>query len=310
MTNEESQTKPFDPLHYDYTKLSDFTICLRRGYFAHIRHWQPDATAAPLVFGIAMHRAMERIYQNVELDNVDLISHGVEGFVDEWREHDLDPVDFHPRSLNRGLEIIEAYVARYGDEIRETKVYAVERAFQVELEPEEESTYHGRLDTVVELPQVPGCYVLEHKTASSFSQSWSNTFSPHMQIDGYCHALNMLYPNDPKGVLVNGILVQKTKVDFVRVPVLRQFEHLDAWRWEVLDKIQDIKFNWQRLVDFRADPTHPKASFMPTFPKQTTACSFYGGCRYLDLCKISSNPEQWDEVPPGFIVRPWDYTRS
>jgi hypothetical protein len=307
---EETDYKSFDPFNHDYTKLSDFCVCLRRGYFAHVRNWQPDVTAAPLVFGIAMHRALEKIYSSPVNSNETLIQNACLGFVHEWREHDLDPEAFHPRSLSHGLEVVEAYVARFGDEIRETRVIAVEEPFKVILEETEESYYHGRLDAVVELPQVPGIYVLEHKTASSFSSTWQQTFSPNMQIDGYCHALNMLHPENAKGVLVNGLLVQKTKMEFVRVPVLRQYEHLDAWRWEVLDKIQDIDFNWLRLREFRELSDFRQQPFMSSFPKNATACSFYGGCRYLDLCKVSSNPEQWPEVPAGFVEQVWDYQRS
>jgi len=264
-----------------------------------------------LVFGICVHRALEQIYSHNTASDPELLALASTGFLTEWQDYDLDQESHHPRSVSHGLEILERYISQFGTEIRATKVHAVEQPFKVPLEESDAVTYHGRLDTVVELPQVPGLYVLEHKTAASFSPAWQNGFSPNMQLDGYCHALNMLFPNEnTRGVLVNGLLVQKTKMDFVRIPVMRQYEHLDAWRWEILDKIQDINFNWQRLLDFRTKPGFVEQPFMPTFPKNTCSCQYYGGCQYLDLCKSSSNPEHWTEVPDGFVYRPWDYTRS
>ena len=292
---------------FDYTKLSDFMICQRRGYFAHVRDWQPEVPSAAIVFGACWHRAMESIYKNPKDKASEMIERAGTAFVSEWRLYGLDEESWHPRSVSRGLELLEAYVEHYREEIERTIVLAVERPFQVLLE-EEGPTYHGRLDAVVRLPQTEGIYVLEHKTASSISGSWREQFSPNVQIDGYCHAARSLWGPDVRGVLVNGVAVLKTKVEFSRVPVMRQLEQLEAWRWEVLDYINLIEWEYHRFLEFQRE--EGTAEFMRAFPKNTTACTHYGGCRYLDICKAYPNPEVLREPPEGFVVRPWDYTAS
>jgi hypothetical protein len=300
----------FETQHFDYTRLSDFLMCPRRGYFAHIRSWQPELTSPALVFGISWHRAMETIYSNPTADKGVLTTAAFSAFQTEWDASGLDPEEFHPRSLNKAVEMLDAYLDKYYVELTRTKVLDVERAFEVPLNVEGQPTYHGRLDTIVELPTTPGIFVLEHKTTSSFMGRWSEFFSPNMQIDGYCHAAHMIYGDNVRGVLVNGAIIQKTKIDFVRVPVVRQFEELDAWAWEILDWIETIKFDYERLAELRVKASERAPKFMNAFPKNTTGCSHFGGCRYLDLCKITSNPERWDEPPGGFVYKPWDYRRS
>jgi hypothetical protein len=279
---------------YDATTIKSYLKCPRYYFYRIHKGWVTASPKPALIFGLSMHAALENIYSDLENASPEkaLIS-----FTQEWLQSSLDPEEFHPRSVPRAKQIIEGYFTRYKNEMKETRVLGTEVPFTIELN--DDNAYGGRVDAVIETPNLNGPFILEHKTASSFKSDWIYGFNPDIQIFGYAVAIRSFYENARGHVLVNGILVQKSSIDFMRVPCMPSMKALEAWRWEVLDTIEEIKYETKRLTELGYG-----------FRKNPEACTMWGQCEFLDLCQARPAAQDWlDEIeaPTGYNYEPWDF---
>jgi hypothetical protein len=250
---------------------------------------------------------MDYIWENArEQDAQTLLAGGMTNFLKIWKMEGadtLDEFDIYPRTPGRALSILEEYIDRYQHQIQQFDILGIEQPFIVPLSLDDETVFYiGKLDKIFK--DRYGIQFVDHKTASSMTNTWLNSFSPNGQMDGYLHAGYTSYGDEFHGVLVDGILVNKTKIDFTRIPLQRQVSQLDAWQWEVSDLIDMIELHEERLLEHRDSGV--KTNFMPAFPKCTTSCTqYFGTCPYLDLCKFWDNPDQ-HEVPDTMEVKKWE----
>jgi hypothetical protein len=288
---------------YDNSTLDSFRVCPRRFYYRHIRHWETDTTKTALIFGTCWHAAMDFVWANPSCSSEQAFG----AFMQEWNKSDLinaESFDLFPRSPQRASEMLTIYLERYQNWLQSIEVVAIEKAFIVPLSTNAEYQnlfYVGKWD---KLYKEHGRYTItDHKTASSFANTWLNGWSPNGQIDGYLYAGHMEYGDDFRNVIIDGALVQKTKMDFIKIPVERQLYMLEQWKWEVIDLIQQIWFYESDLLQLR---NQKPEDFLRAYPKCTTSCnSYYGSCPYLNLCKFVPNPELIETVPDGFIITNW-----
>jgi hypothetical protein len=313
--------------YYDNTRIQEFRACPRKFYFRHIRDWSHGGFSPPLLFGSSWHAAMDTLWpvfaegdNSQNMTTEDLAQVGFLGFMQEWEDGNgpdvsemaIDEVKFlEPRTPMIALEMLYAYI----DERRSLfqrdsfELLAVEQPFAVPLDPDDETLFYvGRLDKVISLGG--DIIVVEHKTSSlykkngPFRSTFTDSFSPNSQIDGYLHAAHMLYGEKAKAIWIDGALVHKTIHDgFAIIPIERQLSQLDAWLWECRSWIDNIEGNWAALD--AKDNVHD-AKYMAAFPKNTSACQdFARNCPYIDLCKMWSNPSTRMDTPPGFDKEHW-----
>lgn len=291
---------------FDNSTLDSMRVCPRRFYYSKVRKWKADRSALPLVFGSAWHAAMDYLWANPSASAKETFE---KGFLAEWNKSEFtetEDFDIFPRTPQRAFEMISKYIERYQSWLEHNiKVEAIEKAFIVPLSESHQNLFYiGKWDKLYK--EGSFYHIIDHKTTSSFANTWLQSWSPNGQIDGYLFAGHMEYGDLFKSVLIDGALVQKTGVDFRRVPVERQADMLDSWKWEVLDLIEQIVYYEDRLKEERESDEHSR--FLRTFPKCTTSCtSYYGTCPYMDLCKFIPNPEVYasDEIPEGFITDNW-----
>jgi hypothetical protein len=287
---------------FDNSTLDTMRVCPRRFYYSHIRHWQTDSVKAALIFGTCWHSSMDFLWQNPKAT----WQEAFDAFMKEWNNSELaqaESFDLFPRSPGRAAEMLQLYVERYADWLQtRIELVAIEKAFIVPLTEEDQKLFYvGKWDKLYKEGRF--YYILDHKTSSSFASTWLNGWSPNGQVDGYLYAGHMEYGDDFKGVIIDGALVQKTKLDFLRIPVERQQDMLNQWKWEVVDLIDQIKYYETTLLDIRESK---RDTFLKTYPKCTTSCnSYYGACPFLNLCKFISNPEDIKEVPDGYALNQW-----
>lgn len=285
---------------YDNSTLDTFRVCPRKFYYRHIRHWETDSVRPALIFGTCWHAAMDFFWQHPDASAADCFKI----FMQEWNASELvdsESFDLFPRTPGRASEMLIEYVSRYANWLRNIELIAVEKPFIVPLSFEEQNLFYvGKWDKLFK--EGSNYTICDHKTSSSFASTWLNSWSPNGQVDGYLYAGHMEYGEAFRNVLIDGALVQKTKIDFIRVPVERQLYMLEQWKWEVIDLIEQIWYYEKMLLDVRTD--RPR-DIMKTYPKCTTSCtSYYGMCPYVNLCKFIPNPELVD-IPDGFIVSNW-----
>jgi hypothetical protein len=290
---------------FDNSTLDSMRVCPRRFYYSKIRKWKQDRESVHLVFGSAWHASMDYLWQHpsASLEKV------FEEFTKIWDASDFaetDLFDTFPKTPARAKDMLKAYIDRYRSWLENNiEVVAIEKSFIVPLSESHQNLFYiGKWDKLYKEGRF--YHISDHKTTSSFSTSWLNSWSPNGQVDGYLYAGHMEYGDLFKSVMIDGALVQKTSIDFRRVPVERQIDMLDQWKWEVLDLIEQIQYYEDMLRAIRAD--NKDGAFLQAFPKCTTSCtSYYGSCPYLDLCKYVPNPETYkgDDLPNGFIKDTW-----
>ena len=317
-----NKSNPDSVKYFDNTMVECYRRCERKFYFRHVRHWTPQSTAIPLVFGLSWHSAMDYIWQNAGKSKNTLIKESVDIFTDTWKKEGMSDDDatqltFYPRSIGRAHEMITYYIGKYEHWLQTIQLLHIEVPFSVPLgiSNTQNIMYMGRLDKVYRDPGLNNRIVIcDHKTTSSDAPSWYESFSPNSQIDGYLYAGNMLYGSEFWGIMIDGATVMKgTKgkekrsdrdmpigISFPRIPMSRQLNQLDAWHWEVTDTIMNIMHDID-ILDRVYD-----APYLPTFPKKTTSCFCYGSCIYKDICKMIANPHtQQVDIPDGFIISEW-----
>lgn len=302
---------------HDNTRLSDHRTCNRYYYFRHERHWTSVRKDAAPDFGTCWHVAQDVIWTAIKkgMDDDTILSVAYAAFEEKWTElgyprledateDEVDTMKF--RNTETAAGMIEEYIKKRRGFIENVELIDLEKAFAVPLDPHDETMFYvGRLDKVIRW--AGRVWGVEHKTSSNyaregyFKRQTLDSYDPNSQIDGYLHALHMLYGKEAKGILVDLALVHKTVHEgFEFVPVEKSVEALNAWLWEArqeIDRIEANQINARRVDNF---------GFMPAFPRNTNACSHYSGCKYLDICKGTVDPREQVEPPMGFKEEKWE----
>jgi len=158
---------------------------------------------------------------------------------------------------------------------------------------------------------------LEHKTGSRFSSAWVAQWIQKMQMGVYSHVLHCLYKQeDVHGVVINGAFfhdppklrrdgqpyANSSDNEFHRVPVRMALQQMEAWHQDILQWMDRIEEDHDRL-------SHQSEgdAVLHAFQKNTESCTRYGICPFLNQCSIWSNPLQHlQDVPRGFKIELWD----
>lgn len=314
----------------DNTRIEGFRTCARKYYFRHVINLVKEGTPSPaLVFGGAWHAAMDSIWNDLaggapNWGDQEVVERAYEAFMDKWVSEgmsdldDMSPEDIKDLGARTPLvahEMLYEYVLQRREFLSKIELLAVEQPFAVPLDLENpDLLYVGRLDKVFRYKK--DVLVAEHKTTSLyrkegyFRNTFIDQFSPNSQIDGYIHALRVLYGDEAKGVWVDGALVHRNVHDgFIFIPIERQLAQLDAWLWETRYWISQINFNYDALNhmhEIAGAPAEELQKYMPAFPKNTSACQDYNvNCPYLNICKGVANPAGIDGTPLGYKEDPW-----
>jgi len=240
-----------------------------------------------------------------------------EAFVRKWEEetgkspHDIgdDPDELRmvgPRTPSIAMEIIAAYIEHRRKFIEECELLAIELPFAVPLGGDEGTAWYvGRLDKVVR--KGGRIYGIEHKTTTwgskntGFNRHYLEGFTPDTQIDGYTHAMRMLYGKEFKSIYVDAILVNAYIYDcFKLIPIERATAHIEAWFWETNKLLENIENEKKSLQLTGLEET---GSFLRSFPKDRYKCDW---CPYIDICKMHPDPECLAEPPKGFREKKWE----
>ncbi len=297
---------------FDNSTLDSMRVCPRRFYFSKIRRWKPDRESLPLVFGSAWHASMDYLWAHPNCT----LEQSFEPFQTLWDQSQFagsEDFDSFPRTPARAKDMLARYIDRYQSWLANNiEVLEVEKPFIVPLSESQQNLFYiGKWDKVYR--EGGSIYITDHKTSSSFSSTWLDSWSPNGQVDGYLYAGHMTYGDAFKAVMIDGVLVQKSSIDFRKVPIERQIDMLDTWKWEVLDLIEQISYYESELLRTRSEfeETKKREPFLRAFPKCTTSCTaYYGKCPFHDLCRFISNPEVFSEnsddaIPSGFVTDSW-----
>lgn len=305
---------------YDNTRLACFKTCPRKYFYRHVLDWEVQAPRVPLVFGSAWHAAMEVVWPEMirGTPKDTILRLAMAAFLENWEAEGMPPPreisyelekKLSPRTPSVATEMLAAYIDERLPKVRDLELVSVERPFVVPLDPEDDTLFYiGKIDKVVRQRKLArGIRGIEHKTTTAYAKdgkfrdSFTSSFSPNSQVDGYLYALHMIFPGKVSGVWVDGALVHKTETGFLFVPIEKPQSQLNAWLWETRYWIDQIEAN-KAAIELMS----PDDEYMAAFPKQTGSCyDFNSACEYILMCKSWPNP-LGHEVPAGFRVNKWD----
>ena len=283
----------------DSSKMQELMTCPRKYFYRYILGWTQDIPNIHIAFGSAWHCAMEQLL--IKGYGSDGIIAGIDAFNTEFsKKYACGPLE--PSSPKSNADIpaaLCAYTERYKND-REQTLFT-EIAGTVPIGPER--VLHFRLDSILK-DERERFLSREHKTGSRNDRSWQDQWSLSLQIFGYLHVLYCLYePEQVYGVTVNGTFFQKSGCDFMRIPIRKNVDMLNAWLYEINHYIDLLEMYQEEL-----EGASPQDQILTTFPKNTTNCTKYFGCPYLAMCSSWANPLAHCSAgpPPGFKVEWWD----
>lgn len=319
--NGTSFPVPFHPSWntVDPTKLNRLISCPRAYFYEYVLGWRPDYPSNHLVFGSAVHLALEHLLLNgyepeVVLEAFDL-------FLADYRKTFDPTMDdmFHPKTPQNFFAVLAKYAREYSNDLEIYEVLYTEISGTVSIDEGVDLAF--RMDSILRKRSNGKIRSLEHKTGSS-TYFWAEQWPLSTQVGTYTHVLNCLFPREKvDGIEMNAMFFYKVKkawdkmltnqplgtlkppYEFMRVPVKRDNQQMLVWQWTVLYYINQLKFYFEELAQAKEEDT-----IMATFPMRPDACFKYGKiCDYYDYCCAWPNPLQRCQQPPlGFAVDFWD----
>lgn len=298
--------------YIDNTMLNDYKCCPRRYFLRHKKNWRRSGIAAPLVFGLSWHNAMDALWSNFgKVEDVELLRLAAEAFDACWTDQGMPAPD------EMGLDQIERLGARTPFVAREMlagylnarrhilsgmKLVAVEQPFAVPLPGLPSTWYAGRLDKVFDYNGIR--IVDEHKTTTEykidggFKSNYLESWYLDSQIMGYLFGGGLFFEGLEQ-VWVDAALVHKKVHDkFKFIPISHHFSLLEQW---VADTCEWVSRIYRDEDKFASTGRLGQG----TFPKQTEACfNKFGACQFVDICRTQSSPEDIP-LPEGYTHEEW-----
>lgn len=295
---------------WDSTTLGDLKTCPRKYQYTMIEGWQAKGDNIHLRFGGEFHEAIQD-YENAKAEgssHEDAIHSTIQNLLARIRDWEVDASSKagnykNPTTL---LQLCIDYFDHYADDPATTFILdngrpGVELSFKFELdwgpkyltadllEPIPISEYGksegkkvaeipiqpyllcGHLDRVVSLGS--DLFVLDHKTTTTTpSDYFFRGFNPSNQMTLYTLAGKVVLDAPIRGVIIEAAQIcLEAPNKFIRKPTHRTQDQLDEF-------VENLRY-WLAMAESYAEANY--------WPMNDTACTMYGGCKFLEVCSKS-----------------------
>lgn len=284
------------------SSLSVIQTCLRKAKYSLHDRWRSRTAALPLIFGLAVHKALEVFYTYPgsertlprDFDDVlPLLADGHEppeqnflydaalAFVRAGEQLRMLP-DTDKRSLQSGLWMLGCYFKTYLNDIyvihRDEHGPVVERGFSTELLDSADMRIElfGTIDFVLRNVATGELLPGDHKTTSMLGGDFLNRIRPNHQYTGYLIGAQRALGLTTSNFLVNGLQVKSR-------PLTKRGGPPNFTR-QITTRTEEDFLEFKQAVVF-ACTNYVTASEEDVWPLgHVDACANYGGCPYLDVC--------------------------
>ena len=254
---------------WSHSKINTYIRCPEMYRWQYIVGIRPKIKSKPLVLGSCMASALSAFREFGTFEEAS------KAFIQTWLDEDkgipLSKADDPMRSVERALEILDAYIKHYPNEPEQ--IIQPEISFEEEIAPD--TIFRGRIDGVINDGTSIG--IIEDKTASRLGDYFFVEKGNSYQVKWYlfiaeCLGLFDLSKNSlPRGI-INAIYIHKETFRFRREPVLKM-------KRDIKEAGQDL-LAWIKHINM--------ATTQNSFPKADySTCAQYGGCDYLPLRRAS-----------------------
>lgn len=313
---------PYHPTHdwFDSTKLEAYRDCGRKFFFEYMLGWSPSQGKIDLVFGSAIHVALEYFYRSLMLGGPGVHRDNLKGawnaFMDYWEKHfnALTMATKPNKTPKRALEILSQYIKIYPQDNTEYEVLYTETVGDVPLDTEG-LKLRVKMDAILRHKQEGFVIAREHKTCSAFGQRWVDQWETAIQPASYQYALQGMFPTQAhpnafvKGIEINALIFRSKdypdKPNFFRQIYFRPHNQMALWLAEVYDLIDRYERDRRILISVGEKmKAGQKQNVMPCFLRGS--CKW--GCTFPTLCTHWTNPLEHNITtpPPAHKLRFWD----
>lgn len=278
---------------WDSTSLSWFKRCPELYRLKMLEGYQPRRVSAHLLFGQHYATAIERFHKKrIFLSHETALREVVFALLSETFEWVSD----HPtKNRETLLRSVIWYIDEYRDDelkpiILKDGAPAVELTFKLELT--KELVYGGHFDRIASMGE--DIIVTDQKTTgSTISPLYFQGFSPDTQFTGYIFAAKALFGYPIKMAIIDAAQIAVGFTRFGRGIVTRTEPQLDEW-------LDDTLF----FINLARQLTAEKR-----FPRNTAACSLYGGCEFRMICSASPAGRK-SFLAADFVQNGWDPSKE
>lgn len=273
---------------WDYSTISAFQTCRRKYYYAYKRHLRPLVKGTPLIFGGAVHDALDEYYKHKDREA------GAKAAIAKFESIYSTPEGDELRTVENGVKMLTWYFVKYKHE-----------PFTVVGKPEEgfvfpigDILFGGRLDLPVEWDGQ--LWIMEHKTTTRMGGGYFDQFELDKQPTGYILALESFSSRKCAGCIINAMepwkevkrVSARTKQPedhFLRKPLTRSQQLKDRFKYNVQAIVRDIRW------------CEDNNEFQEAEKKE--ACFYYNrSCPYLQLCQYGEDERI---IKRDYIVEEW-----
>lgn len=250
---------------YSYTKINTYAACPYKYYLQNIERLLPTEKAKPLALGACMASGVAAYRETGNREKAR------DAFVETWHEEgrvlETYKKDDPMRSVERGIEILDAYMEHYPDEPE----HSIKPEIRFEEEILEGVLFRGRIDGVVRAGK--DIAIDEDKTASRLGEFYFKQLRNSYQILWYLWIAKHLGLFEIEGTrapkcLINVLYIHPETLRFERQLIVKTSKQVDA--------TFPILVNWIKQIQ--------TATKLNLFPKaDNSVCQMYGGCEYLPL---------------------------
>lgn len=299
-----SELLPGLQLAVDSTSLGEFKTCPRKYYYSIIQGYQPKQRSFHLTFGILYHGALER-YDHKKFEgrsHEESLDFAIDWTLRQtWNSQMKKPWISGDSNKNR-LTLIRTIID-YADKFGQSDVLqtirlengkpAVELSFSFFSGVKSANTgepfiFCGHMDRLASMNGQT--YVSDRKTTShTISGDWFKQFSPHNQFSLYLLAGQIVYKQQVKSLVVDGVQLAVSFSRFQRGIVQRTDDQLKEWH-------KDTSLTLRSLEECAKEGY---------WPQNDASCGNYGGCAFREVCGRSPSARQ-AILDLEFTKRIWD----
>lgn len=260
------------------SSLEIIQTCKRKAYYALHKGYVGQEESAALLFGTAVHKALEVWYSHPKAKRSDAAPLAIEAFHKACESlQTLDATD--KRHPNNGEKTLESYFEKYKDDpfevLHDDYGSIVERRFEFELYCDDylKIIIFGTIDVVLKNIETGTIIIADHKTTSALGTDFYQRCKPNHQYTCYVMGAQKALGLKTDLFMVNGLQVAKTKKEFARQVTQRTPEDFNEFTQAVL---------W--AVRAYLDDTWPMGP--------VSSCTMWGGCGYRQICEVPASLRQ------------------
>jgi len=300
----------------DSSKIETFLDCPRKYFFEHVLGWRMDMPNHDAYFGESWHKAREWQLRYGYSD----VEGAYNAFIEHYRKEFPPETDslYTPKDPTAVLYALMKFAEERSSDLIENEVVELDGTKMLEISGtvpvDNHRVLHYRLDSIMRRKSDGKIFSWDHKSTKRLSRYWREKFHLSIQNGTYTHCLYCMFPIEQVlgiefcGTCFNYYSRGGSKnpkgynITLERVPAFKTPDQMNVWLWTVVDILDSIEREMDRLFHSSDDDL-----LLMAFPMNPSNCTKYFGCAFHDFCLSWQNPLQHCEEPPlGFRIEFWD----